>query len=1211
MAHYDGFDSEFDQSNLGGTLRSNLSRVLAHFGIDQRNVTPDLLRRLGIIHDYKHVQGSARARYLSSTPGLVGTPSDILLLMRAVASRIEPASAFAGSFSLFPPVAGDRQAPSRHVQGLSHITFQQFRNNDLPRSLRSVYLSYDFSNFSTFLVGFRHAFAGVNRVSGNDQVLGAGYGDGLSIKTLLEDQETPIAFFWSPGVGSPDREQAERYETFVGLTSEGETFQLTLFEGLTFTRTTNHCTFRALNNLTSGLFKEFSGAMMLQDHFYCPGVSRWINYWVQMRQRVGFPEINITANTNGPLSEAEIRHLYHLTFLWASHIANHGTGTLSERCMKFVQEYRPIEFAHLNSHVDPGVLKRFKAETVHILAIKNRHMSLVTAVDFLGRLDEQPVKDQVAMQRFYNRRNGTLFYDFETRWYAADDEKGNPTRKFLRDVICHVKYSVNHGKRNTTGQVHFTTQRIRRSVTAPDGSVSEVEEYYTSARQFLDWLRERDDNFICYAHNGSGFDVYFLLAAMDNSELDHYVNQQKFNSICRVGFSIISLNYAGHVFRDTYKFLTGSLSSICEAFLPDKPDLWKQTNVSFFDPFSNKEIALTTTQLCFYQPDADFDAFLDLLDDPRFHEFTEAYNAYCAQDVVALFEVWTRYNTAVNLMLDGLQAAVPATRRDGLMSKGRLAQAITMGNHHMTILSKMNNGNNCWSALEDGCTKDADMCTFLDTHKLGGMSISAQKGLFLEPVTVYDVKSLYPTSLAYGLYPGGKPFWLTGTDYLGWDCPGLYELKDLEFEQLDDKWIVDGNLTYRGILEKDSDTHKKLVTQLFLTPDERTWLSFADKITSTTATTLMIEYLIKFHGLKKFTVVKGLIWPRWIHGASIFGTYLSTVYDIKRQQDIKKSAKDPAYNPGLREAVKLGMNSVTGKLGQSNRNRKGLRFSVMPEGVEMKDVPVLEDIIEDGSKADMTPSLVFLYEHSKIQMMQFWSCLPRGFQDLIAVETDSLHIKDRVSAEFEQTINTRHQSPESYHFRVPNHTIATLCLPARTETDFAVVDFDQKNVLFRPNSTIDLTPTSYCDAKSQDLGILVREETFERSVYITKKKYAGFHRGKWKMKMSAFRLYNTENDGSKVQALFPADYLNSVYLSARFENDVGASYETYLKLRTSEDYAITQEVTSLEKNLRYRSIEQVKQSKSVFASMFAGRVYKEDAYHIMTEEEFEEYRQYF
>jgi hypothetical protein len=76
----------------------------------------------------------------------------------------------------------------------------------------------------------------------------------------------------------------------------------------------------------------------------------------------------------------------------------------------------------------------------------------------------------------------------------------------------------------------------------------------------------------------------------------------------------------------------------------------------------------------------------------------------------------------------------------------------------------------------------------------------------------------------------------------------------------------------------------------------------------------MLEYLIDECGLVSFEVVEGLVSKQCLKGEALFGRYVNPLYREKARQDALKEQSSPEYNVAMREACKLLLNSLTGKL---------------------------------------------------------------------------------------------------------------------------------------------------------------------------------------------------------------------------------------------------------------------------------------------------------
>lgn len=736
-----------------------------------------------------------------------------------------------------------------------------------------------------------------------------------------------------------------------------------------------------------------------------------------------------------------------------------------------------------------------------------------------------------------------LYYDFETyvlRTSYDQDQHALP----LAPTILHYAYRE-HGT-NTIIHRYFTTFK-------------EGEHYVCAARQFLDFLRScgPNDKFTLVAHNAASFDHYMLLQAMTDEELDHVYK----NGILRSGSSLIQFRFFGHKFIDSCKFLTASLASVCAAFLPRNPEMWKTKTVQFYEDVEGDPITMSSSQLCFYKnvDGTTFDEFIGLANQrlpPGRPTFFETYHHYCKQDVIALMHVWEAYNTAVDSLLELFAAKAPMFEGqlvcDTIKAKGGLIGALTTGNHHMRILKALNVNNTQWLLANWAIPQDYNMATLVNMYKTGGMSISHRRGAFIQKLTAFDIKSLYPYSLMYGLYPGGYPHYIyrDHEDKLPKDfderAPGIYFVSDLQFRPIPEHFSFpgysgEGLYTYRPILEYDPVIREELVKNLMLSPGERTWCSRVDRVGCTYVSSVGLEFLRKKMGLKHFRIEYGVQWEHYLHGSSLFGNHIESCYAIKQAEDDKKAKNDTTYNPALREAVKLGMNSLTGKLGQDPVNAK--EFKMAPDEDRYNPLPkanpntltVVEDEKVNNNRGALTVHLVFLYEHSKIVMFCYLLKLIHGFRDLIAIETDSIHTFECFQEEFEANINN---STGGFVLQINNkytHNLSLKCAPfAHTSGSIIPPRPDARRELVEKYMFVDLHPNMSAGADVSKLGALAVDKLAVSGIYISKKKYALFDGHKWLYRMSGLKPRKTEADGTVTETITTETFTELLRKSLQF-----------------------------------------------------------------------------
>jgi hypothetical protein len=275
----------------------------------------------------------------------------------------------------------------------------------------------------------------------------------------------------------------------------------------------------------------------------------------------------------------------------------------------------------------------------------------------------------------------------------------------------------------------------------------------SSARQLVDWFNQESKNGRTYnvvAHNGGRFDYYFFISALTSKELLE----------CDIHFrgtTIISINYRGHLFKDSACFLTDTLKKLSNSF---------KVNDAKITKFNIHGKELTSEQLCFYEPELDFDSFIDLQNNDK--EFWELYEKYCLYDCISLFQIWEQFTVCVNTLIEKINPY--------LLSVCPLMSSTTIGSHSKKIIVEINkyNGkiNKYKRKLEQFTgieyvqkgdkwerTIDHEKYNFLCNFKRGGISHSNKMGVHYAGITGVDIASQYPAALIYSMVPVGKSYW--------------------------------------------------------------------------------------------------------------------------------------------------------------------------------------------------------------------------------------------------------------------------------------------------------------------------------------------------------------------------------------------------------------------------------------------------------------------
>ena len=555
-------------------------------------------------------------------------------------------------------------------------------------------------------------------------------------------------------------------------------------------------------------------------------------------------------------------------------------------------------------------------------------------------------------------RRGTLYWDIETRpdytkyniIKSVVDKKVVEVKTYcLIDTITHVWYRTSGGKEYK--KISFETDYHGK----------------TSVRKFIDWINDEMNDlknphhYYCYAHNGSRFDNYFLVANMSRVELmDTYLGYR--------GIALIKMDYNDTIFLDTCCFLTNSLSNLCKSF---KVEVSKKTEFEY-----NGEI-MTNEQLCFYKPELSVKEFMELRESEP--EFWKLYNEYCLYDCISLQQIWDKFKTSYRDICNKISPPSNKPNKNGrLPTDGwvyrncQLTSASTIGGLAKKIVNCLNEENSNYKKYllfyeEDKNYKIGDETKnqFIRKFARGGISHVNKHGIHYAPVVSYDITSEYPSAMNYMEIPIGKSSYV---NYYASHFKGFYHLRNLVFKE--------GSKKFKPVAETNKET------------GILNWIT-GDFIPEIYIDTYMIEYLKKEFGLISFEVVKGLVSSEDMTANKLFGKYVMGLFNGKAEQDILKENKDVNYNPALREAIKLFLNSVTGKLVERTENYMDKVYTTNDVKKKYYDIGIEEEGASDFN--DWLICGVLVYSWSKILLFHYINCLPEGSDDVINVETDSIY----------------------------------------------------------------------------------------------------------------------------------------------------------------------------------------------------------------------------
>ena len=552
-------------------------------------------------------------------------------------------------------------------------------------------------------------------------------------------------------------------------------------------------------------------------------------------------------------------------------------------------------------------------------------------------------------------KRGLLTFDFETRKTEEFDTIKATGQKLyiLKDSLCRAYYRKY--KKSECESLKFVT-----------GEKS-------SARQLVDWFNQESKAGRTYnviAHNGGRFDYYFFISSLTSAELLE----------CDIHFrgtTIISINYRGHLFKDSACFLTDSLKNLSRSF---------KINDGKITEFNIQGQILTSEQLCFYRNELTFNQFIDLQNTDT--EFWELYEKYCLYDCIALFQIWEKFTICVNTLIEKINPY--------LLSKCPLMSSTTIGSHSKKIIVEVNkyggkinkykrqmelftgidyeNENGKWVQKID-CEKYQFLCNF----KRGGISHSNKMGMHLTGITGVDIASQYPASLIYSMIPIGKSEWIDSYDKSKF---GFYLIKDLVFNSYELKPIA-----------------------LSIKNTSLNWAT--NEMDELYVDSYMLDYIIEYYGLVSFTVVKGLVSSQDISADKIFGKYIGTFYDEKKLQDKYKDSKvaeeKALYNEALRSTIKLYLNSLTGKLVENPAIHFSVKFDETSSRT-LNGVGISKTHNTDKIN-DWLVAGIMVYSYSKRLLFEYIRCLPNNSDDVIHIETDGIYFSTQLLSEFSKNLS--------------------------------------------------------------------------------------------------------------------------------------------------------------------------------------------------------------
>ena len=592
------------------------------------------------------------------------------------------------------------------------------------------------------------------------------------------------------------------------------------------------------------------------------------------------------------------------------------------------------------------------------------------------------VTDIVRKKETTRHKRGVLAFDFETRKTEEYTMVGKTKSYYLKDTICKIAFRPLRAK-NVETKVFITNDEK------------------SSARQFLDWLhiqRTENKRYTCIAHNGARFDFFFLIRAFTRQELLHA-------PLLLRGTSVISMKYKEHNFKDTCCFMPNSLENLCKSFQITQPKLQE---------FVYNGKTLSNLELCFYKPELTFKEFMNLQKNEPV--FWNLYDKYCESDVISLLELWQKFNTETITLVRRIAPF--------LLKVCTTGSATTIGGFAMSILR------NLWKGDKYGLLKkyktfmfkkgydykkadddnvDREKYDFICNLKRGGISHCHQMGKHKEPVCSFDICSQYPAAQLNMIVPSGVSSWVTSYDN---DQYGYYLLKNVAFHEK----IKRG---FRPIALKKGD-------------DPLEWnIDFLSEVYMDSE---MIKYLVKHNGMT-FEVVKGLVSKNYVEGKHLFGKYVNSLFEAKKEQDMFKKQDKQAIkaltiqrwfrygckrrfymhkhflklrsNIALREVIKLFLNSLTGKLVENYEKQFRVKYTPLTtkRGQNINDINYEKDKTAKDKVFNIWVNAgVMVYSYSKRILFEYIDLLPNRSDDVIHVETDSMYYPEKHKDYFKKQV---------------------------------------------------------------------------------------------------------------------------------------------------------------------------------------------------------------
>lgn len=657
-----------------------------------------------------------------------------------------------------------------------------------------------------------------------------------------------------------------------------------------------------------------------------------------------------------------------------------GSKLSPKQVEKMYNKYKKDNDKELKLILDYKIIDLELTEEFNYIIYDKEHYSFVKEFQEIN----EEIEDDDTKHR---KRTGV--YDFETRPIECDIKLGEITTKKLKPSILKVGLDI-------LGQSLKSTFRMMTFETDPEKDC---------ARKFIDFLNTEKNKYNFYAHNGSNFDIFFILNVMTE---DEYKTVQIF----RKGLSFTSVKYLGNTFLDSRDHLTDSLDKLCKDF---KTENAKLENITIGD------ITIDTKQLCFYKPELNFNEFMNLKNTEP--DYWNAYLYYCEMDVKSLYEILKKYKEAcVNIVKD----LARFTDEDGnefyntyIVKYGNIHDKLTIGSGALNLFKLLNkNTYHYKKVLQFYDDNTQYKIEFTKKCSPGGISHCHRPQITYEQCHDLDKTSQYPCAMINCKIASGKSKLYNANNlpekYNVYNYYGYYHLKNVKFSsKCPDLKIIPKK---DPVTKSYRWSSNEIFDELYIDSQ-------------------MLVYQLYKGYIESYQIEEALLSDHYTDGELLCGKIIKTLFNKKSEQDVYKNTNDVRYNPALRQVYKFLMNSLYGKCLEDpskytsimNDNSEELKNYILkklnlkqisnPEEIKLynNEKSLLKSTIINGNKVFLKPeednynklcgigSSVLSY--SKIMLNEYLECCPNKHDDIMMIETDGFMIKDSVFDKFVDNVN--------------------------------------------------------------------------------------------------------------------------------------------------------------------------------------------------------------